>query len=501
MAEEKHLFSKILLTSAVCTFLFGVFLLASTYYFVGYSVANSYLLILVTLLAIVIFFSLCLFLIWLDLRPLKYLYNQIKSGQLANKTQPLQVHSTDEIGFITEYIDRLTNKTLQPKVQTATTPGNLIVPVEEMRHTLSSLSDGVAILDSASKIIFSNPVFEKLTHFSMSEIVNKPVDTVLRFQDQTGHLTNFETLYSTIFVNLDGNVHSGQAINIIGKGDVKSQVSISIHKLASNPTAPIYFLILHNLTEEKIFQQMQIDFVSMASHEFRTPLTSIINYLSVLNEEARSKLDPSQQQLLDRASASAQQLSSLVGNILNVAKIERGSLTVALEIVDWKKLVLDVVQDNKTEALHKNITLETKIPENDLPKIKADPIRIKEVLNNLITNAITYTREGGKIEVGVQLTDHQILTYVKDNGIGISKEAIPHLFTKFYRAPGALAQMYKGNGLGLYLAKSIIDLHHGKIWVESQAGNGSTFFFTLPTEEAFSQTPTIVELNKYSNIH
>jgi two-component system phosphate regulon sensor histidine kinase PhoR len=149
------------------------------------------------------------------------------------------------------------------------------------------------------------------------------------------------------------------------------------------------------------------------------------------------------------------------------------------------------MSDNKPLAVQKNISLElTPVPPN-LPHVLADPIRINEVLNNLISNALKHTKSGGWVKISTSVQGTEMVTSVSDNGEGIPKEALPHLFTKFYRVPGSLDKMKEGTGLGLFLAKSIIDMHKGRIWVESEVGKGSTFYFSIPVA---TQTSTIANI-------
>ncbi len=227
---------------------------------------------------------------------------------------------------------------------------------------------------------------------------------------------------------------------------------------------------------------MQVDFVSMASHELRTPLTSIIGYLNVLIDEGKDKFDPEQKDFLNKILTGAQQLSNLVSNLLNVSKVERGAISINIQSLDWNKVLTQAVDENKVQASQKNITLELVDINSSLPKVQADNIRIMEVLNNLISNAVNYTQQGGSIKVSAKLQGQEVITAIQDTGKGIPPEAISHLFTKFYRVSNAqdVSSNSKGTGLGLYLSKSIIELHHGKIWVQSQVGKGSTFYFTLP---------------------
>lgn len=235
--------------------------------------------------------------------------------------------------------------------------------------------------------------------------------------------------------------------------------------------------------EKKKLEAMEVDFVSMASHELRTPITSLLGYLNTLNAEIRDKLSLEHRQFLDRSIISAQQILALVNNLLNVSKVERGAFSVTLKPVDWKKVLETAVAENKILASQKNISLNLKLPDTPLPYVKADELRTNEVLNNLINNAITYSKAGSKVDVVAKIDGKMMTTSVIDNGLGIPKEALPHLFAKFFRVQKALdkSSTSSGSGLGLYISKSIIELHNGKIWAESEEGKGSTFSFTLPT--------------------
>lgn len=234
--------------------------------------------------------------------------------------------------------------------------------------------------------------------------------------------------------------------------------------------------------QQQQLESMQVDFVSMTSHELRTPITSLIGYLNTLNQEARDKLTNDQKEFLDRSIVSAQQILAIVNNILNVSKVERGAFTVSLRPIDLVELIETAVSESKILASQKNILLEFKKPDGSMPKVSADNLRISEVLNNLINNAVTYSQSGGKVEVSIQSDGKQVVTSVVDNGPGIPKEAQPKIFTKFFRVQGALdkSSNSQGSGLGLFISKSIIDLHKGQIWFESEPGKGTTFHFSLP---------------------
>lgn len=225
---------------------------------------------------------------------------------------------------------------------------------------------------------------------------------------------------------------------------------------------------------------MKLDFVAMAVHELRTPLTNIKNYLSALRNSVSDLLNPTQQKLLTRVDISSQQLGGLVENLLSVSNIEKSLITLHLESVEWSVLVKQVIDLFDEIAQEKGINLEFTDSLTSIPNVLVDRLRIPEVLSNLLSNALNFTPSGGKVSVWISREDNMVTTHIKDSGAGIAKDALPHLFTKFFRITGYLRAGSKGTGLGLYIAKSIMDMHKGKIRVESEEGRGSTFSFSLP---------------------
>lgn len=236
----------------------------------------------------------------------------------------------------------------------------------------------------------------------------------------------------------------------------------------------------HDIIRDSNLEKMKVEFVSMAAHELRTPLTSIRGYLAVFMEENKDKFDNTQKMFLHRINIAVQQLMGLTENLLNASRIERGVFSISTETVDWASNVAEVVDEFSDQARDKKIELVFTKPQNQSYFVKADKIRINEVLSNLLSNALSYTKKGGKISVEIEQKDQEVITSVKDTGVGIPKSALPHLFTKFFRANGSATQGIKGTGLGLYISKAIVERHGGRIWVESEAGKGSTFSFSLP---------------------
>ncbi|MCA9391824.1 HAMP domain-containing histidine kinase, partial [candidate division WWE3 bacterium] len=223
-------------------------------------------------------------------------------------------------------------------------------------------------------------------------------------------------------------------------------------------------------------------FVSTAAHELRTPITTIRGYLRALKEDAGSKLNEDEMQYIERGDIASLQLITLMENLLSVSRIEKGTYTLNRTETDWVKIVDECVRTFQPQAEQHGITVLWDSRAYDIPKVYADPLRINEVLNNLVSNAINYTTKG-KVTITLEhdTTTNMVVTHVTDTGQGIPKDALPNMFKKFFRVAGAIEQGSKGTGLGLYIARQIVELHRGTINVESTLGKGSTFSFSLPT--------------------
>jgi len=228
--------------------------------------------------------------------------------------------------------------------------------------------------------------------------------------------------------------------------------------------------------------KLKDEFVSLASHELRTPMTVIKSYIWLLLQGKSGQLSDKQMLYLDRAYSSTNRLINLVNDMLNISRIESGRLVIDKKAVDIKGLISDVITEMAPKAQEEGVNLAAPDKQNLIPSVIADPDRIKEVLINLIGNSLKFTPRDGKITVTLTSKDGEVIVEVADTGTGINKEDIQKLFQKF----GVVGSSYlrkqntQGTGLGLYLSKSLIELHGGRLWAESEGeGKGSNFYFTL----------------------
>lgn len=250
------------------------------------------------------------------------------------------------------------------------------------------------------------------------------------------------------------------------------------HYNPQDPDGNDLALIFIDSSEEYNLQDKQMEFVALAAHELRGPITILRGLIDILTDELDDKTKKEQETLLTRLTVSARQLSGYVDNILSVSKIDRDSFELKLTEAKWNQII-DIVQPDLTvrAKAHKR-TVSFNIPDN-LPTVAVDSGMIAHVLNNLVDNAIKYSNDNGQITVTSASKDGYVETTVHDTGIGIPASVVGNLFTKFYRSHRS-KQAVNGTGLGLYLCKAIIDAHGGSIWVKSTEGAGSTFGFTVP---------------------
>ena len=234
--------------------------------------------------------------------------------------------------------------------------------------------------------------------------------------------------------------------------------------------------------KSRLFEEDQLksEFVAVASHELLTPTAAMEGYLSMILDEGLGKVDKQARTYLETVYSESKRLASLVKDLLNVSRIERGKIVVSLESIALDESINQVLASLKFRAAERKIEIKfDKAAAKDV-KVMVDKDKLTEVFMNLVGNAIKYTPEGGNAEITVEIKGKMAVVSVKDNGIGLKPEDATHLFSKFFRASNSDQTGQGGTGLGLYITKSIIEMMGGTITVESHLGKGSTFTFTLP---------------------
>jgi PAS domain S-box-containing protein len=238
-----------------------------------------------------------------------------------------------------------------------------------------------------------------------------------------------------------------------------------------------------DITERKKLDQLKDDFIGLVSHELRSPMTVITGAVNTLLTEAEHLSPEENRQLLKDAAAEAELLSHLLGNLLELSRAQADRLVLHAEATDVKKVVQDAVEEIKRRSSAHQFVVS--LPRK-LPPVYADPLRLERILYNLLENAVKYSPQGGRIEVSVKPEREHLVIGVSDQGIGISASDQAKLFAPFQRLEESRPDGARGVGLGLLVCRRLVEAHGGQIWVESEPGRGSTFFFTMP----LSQKPT-----------
>ena len=245
------------------------------------------------------------------------------------------------------------------------------------------------------------------------------------------------------------------------------------------PVADYVYVYGLDITERKRIEDMKTEFVSIVSHEFRTPLTSIKGFVDLILEGDTGEINETQKEFLEIAQVETNRLAALVTDLLDVSRIETGRIELRMEPLSIGEIINAAITSLRPQATEKAVGVTVRLSEESL-KVKGEHDRVNQVLLNLLSNAIKYNRQGGKVDIMVSRDNGMVQVDVVDTGIGIPSGDIPMLFTKFYKAGATAAVSTGGTGLGLFIAKSLVELHGGRIWVKSKEGKGSTFSFTLP---------------------
>jgi PAS domain S-box-containing protein len=373
----------------------------------------------------------------------------------------------------------------QKMSETSSEMGLIEAERNKLRSVLNSMSDGVFAIDRDGRIMLFNHAASTLTGRSVGAVAGQLAEKVMPFR-RDGQLVMTRWLASQL--GPDNKRGQWKGLELYRADGTSLFVDVQAITLSDDPNGIRALVTFHDLTEEHRLEEMKVDFVALAAHELRTPITEIRGYLDIMQHEPIG-LKAAGRELVSRSVNSVAQLSGLINNILGVSRIEHGEMNYQPELISWQAFLKELEPSLVEQARQSDRKLTIKASSR-LPMVMVDPVGMKEVMLNLVGNAIAHTEPGtGKIEITARLHDHEIETSVLDNGSGIPSKAVGHLFTKFFRYEGLKST--RGTGLGLYICKSIIEEHGGYIWVETKLGQGANFSFRLPTKTKLAgQRPT-----------
>jgi signal transduction histidine kinase len=341
---------------------------------------------------------------------------------------------------------------------------------EEKNKTLAiitNLTDGLLFFDKNDRLLLANPPIGNFLNIEIDKILGKTIK-------QLGRLSSFIPLCQVLEKNTKD----------ISRKELKIRenliLEISTVEVIKNNERIGFLIVLHDISREKLVEKMKTEFVSLAAHQLRTPLSAIKWTLKMLLSGDLGKINKEQQEFIGKTYNSNERMIHLINDLLNVTRIEEGRYLYRISEFPIGDLMDSVINNLKEKIQAKKIKFNYNKPRKSLPKIKADREKIEIVVQNLIENAINYSAVGGSVTVSMDCDKLNLKFLVKDTGMGILEHQKPRLFTKFFRGENAAKMDTQGTGLGLFMAKNIIKAHGGKIWFESKWGEGSTFYFSLP---------------------
>lgn len=341
-----------------------------------------------------------------------------------------------------------------------------------IRTIIESLPNGVLVTNTQGQVVLMNPAFKQIMGFSADHPVGKSIDTYIEDEG---------------LCRLIMEISQGKHIDFEDIPEYEFSVSSDQHFMAKG--RPVLgqkneclgaVVTMVDITTLKMFDQLKSEFVAKVSHELRSPLSTIHEQLAVVLSDMMDIAPETDQKILGRAKEKTHSLISLIGDLLDLSRIEEGVICKEPIPVNVQELLKSIVQFLGDKAESKKQSLILEVQENNIPDVQADPLALESIFGNLITNAINYTPEKGHIKVILSVAGINLKVDVIDNGFGIEDKHLDQIFERFYRAKNDQTRYITGTGLGLPIVKELVQSLGGFVEVESTFGKGSTFTVLLP---------------------
>ncbi len=386
--------------------------------------------------------------------------------ELRKKAERFDVELSSRVKNAVQKVEREKKKILDEK--------------ERVDTVIRNLAEGLLVVDKNGKVVLMNPAAEKLLGINQSDKLGKPISDGLKEEHVVAMTSG----------NLkDSDDQVSKRVEVVSLNDENKRVLQASTAVIENEDGQTVGMVsvLSDVTRQKEVEEMKNKFVSNVSHELRTPLVAIQKSLGLILDKELGEINPEQQKFLNIANRNIQRLSRLINDILDVSKLEVGKMSLNIEQINPVEIAKHVLATVETWAKDKKINLKVDFPEAPV-MIDADPDRLTQIMTNLVGNAMKFTPESGtiSIEAKIGVKDPKlgpgdcIEIGVRDTGIGIEPQDQAKIFEKFEQVSLAQPAGVSSTGLGLTIAKEIVELHKGKIWVESEIGKGSRFVFRFP---------------------
>jgi two-component system, NtrC family, sensor histidine kinase KinB len=397
------------------------------------------------------------------LQPLQTLTESVKEIQKGNLNIVLRPRSRDEVGLLTESFNEMA---AQLREYRRGEMAKLIRTEHSTQSVIDSLPDAIAIMNTHGIIELSNHAAQSLFGLHPDVNIDTRKDDLLRqlffaalLHEKSSHQLNPGNVMQ-VFDDGNERFFQPRAIPIMGEADATIGVA----------------LVLADVTRQKRITELEVEPISVVSHELKTPLTSARMAVYMLLDERVGSLSPKQVELLEAARDDCDRLYQIVDNLLDIGRIEAGRAALDLKLTSPSSLVAQAIETFATGFRSAGVDLVSEV-HDDIPVVLADPVRIQNVFSNLLSNALKVSSSGQRVLVRAKATDTEVVFTVQDQGDGIPPELLTKVFNKFFRL--YTVGKPEGAGLGLAIAKDVVEAHGGRIWAESVIGQGSQFHFTL----------------------
>jgi PAS domain S-box-containing protein len=371
-------------------------------------------------------------------------------------------------------------------------PTNAIVPATlsraqeraEADALFSSIGEGIIATDENARITRLNPKALAILGYKEKELLGTwfPATIVASYDDGTPIDMMDRPVTKAI---LTGKTVSTRTSYRRKDGSLLP-VSLTVSPIMHNGKPIGAIEIFRDISLDIKSDKMKTDFISVASHQLRTPLSAINVYTHMLDDGMAGELNPDQSAFVKSVLSSVERMNHLINTLLNITRIEAGGVNVKLARIKIQGLAKQILDELTTEASKKDLKMVDKI-DPDLPPLHSDGLLVREIMVNLLSNAVKYTPSKGTVTVKLKADGNNVVFCVQDTGYGIPLSAQEHIFTKFFRADNILSEDVSGTGLGLYLTKTIAESLNGELWFESKEGVGSSFYFSLPKQGSIAR--------------
>ncbi|MGX7434385.1 cell wall metabolism sensor histidine kinase WalK [Aerococcus sanguinicola] len=404
-------------------------------------------------------------------RPLKAMKDQAEKIADGDFNGQVQVYSDDEIGNLAESINYLSVRVKEAQESTESER-------QRLDSVLKHMTDGIMATDRRGRIILTNRKALDFISASEEEVMGHSIMEVLKLQDR---YTFRELFDSNDEILIDMSTPDQESV-------IKGEYSI-IQRDSGFISGLVW--VLTDVTEREKIERDRRQFVSNVSHELRTPLTSVRSYSEALADGAIADQDLAVE-FLGVIQNETDRMIRMIGDLLHLSNMDSGKEQLNFELVSFTALVshvldrFDMMMQSGQFGTDRSFTIVRELAGDDY-FVGIDQDRMTQVIDNIINNAIKYSPDGGTITVRLMSTHNEVTLSVQDQGLGVPQKSIPHLFDRFYRVDKARSRAQGGTGLGLAIAKEVIEMHHGRIWVNSIENKGSTLFVSLPYVEFYGE--------------